>query len=416
MSNRRLNVSVAAIFSWVLACCSHAANDPFDFDLTAAAAVDPTWQWAGYFESRNQYFTETQGWESTRAQARFELKWVQTVMSGEVQWRGFASVDVEHDARTRDYRDVVRSEVREAFLVRDGVAMDVTVGKQRIAWGTADGVSTIDRVNAVDFRDPIGNARTSSRRPSWLVRVERKLPLGTLEAVWLPRGRDVKLPEFGSPWEPTDLHSLRQQRADGLIRLDIEDIKAHEGGVRYLVYGEGFDWSLGYFNGYTDAPVQFSQRLDQLRLSPVRIRTYNAAGAVGLSSSTLRGEIAFAPDTWVAGRQSDLLQMVVGWDRTFFANLYANLQLFWDEARSSEESYGVTFALTNKVWDDAADIGIRGQVANAQQHAVEVFMDYSFGDNLKLSTKYLVFDGSTGSPLGDFDANDFLELTLRWEF
>ena len=91
-------------------------------------------------------------------------------------------------APSAHYRDATRIELREAYVHYDGAAVDVTVGKQRVGWGTADGLSTIDRVNAIDYREPIGNARTAARRPSSLVRVEATTDVGVFDLVWLPRG------------------------------------------------------------------------------------------------------------------------------------------------------------------------------------------------------------------------------------
>ncbi len=414
LSKVRLNASLA--LSAALAAHAHAGGDAFDFDLNAQQERPAALQAAGFFESRNHYFTGPDNWESTRLTGHLELKWGQYSQANGGRLRGFASAEIQHDEQTRGYRDPTRTELLELYMVWDSEHTDLTVGKQRVAWGTADGVSTIDRVNAVDLREPIANARTASRRPSWMVRLESKLAAGTLDAVWLPRGRDAKLPEFGSPWEPALLHLLRRQRAQGLISLDIEDPHAHEFGLRYLVYSRGFDWSVGWFNGYTDGPVEFSQQQTAARLSPVRVQTYNFSAAVGLQHSTLRGEVAYTPDTWVAGRKSDLMQAVIGWDRTFLTNLYTNLQLFWDEAGDSKDTYGLTFAVTNTLFNDAATVGVRGQAANDNQLAAELFIEYSFGDHLSLDAKFLAFEADADTPLYDYRNNDLIEISLRWEY
>ena len=74
----------------------------------------------------------------------------------------------------------------------------------------------------------------------------------------------------------------------------------------------------------------------------------------------------------------------------------------------------MTFAATNRVLDDAATVGLRGQLANDRQAAVEAFMDYQWNDAITLSARILLFDGSIGSPLGEIRHNDFVELALRW--
>ena len=386
-----------------------AAPDPFDFDLSEATGkADQRWQPSGFVEVRSRRFTATDGWLSNRLLAQMGLKWT------EGQWRAFAEGTAEYDASKGDHRRRDRYELREAYLHRDGEGLDITMGKQRLAWGTADGVSTIDRVNSIDYRDPISNARTPSRRPSWLVRVEQSLPIGIVEAVWLPRGRDRKFPEFGSPWETAALHDLRRQRAEGSIALTLDDPHRHEGGLRYQHYGRQLDWGLAVFDGFTDAPTSIRRTGNAVRLESERIRTWNANAAVGFAKSTLRAELAYTPDLSVAGDSASRWQAVVGWDRTFFTNLYTNVQLFWDRYSNTEDERGMTFAVTNRVLDDAATVGLRGQLANDSQAAVEAFMDYQWNDAITLSARVLLFDGSSGSPLGEIRHNDFAELALRW--
>ena len=388
---------------------AQAETDPFDFDLTRETGpAAQRWQLSGFVEARSRRFTATGDWLSNRLLAQADLKWT------EGRWRAFVQGTAEIDASKGEYRDRERYELREAYLHRDGDSLDITVGKQRVAWGTADGVSTIDRVNSIDFRDPISNARTPSRRPSWLVRVEQSTTVGIFEAVWLPRGRDRKFPEFGSPWETAALHDLRRLRAEGLIALTLDDPHRHEGGLRYRHYGRQLDWGLAVFDGFTDVPATILRKGNAIRLEPERIRTWNANAAVGFAKSTLRAELAYTPNHPVDGDSTSHWQAVLGWDRTFFTNLYTNVQVFWDRASSDEDSRGITFAVTNRVCDDAATVGLRGQLANDSQTAVEALIEYQWNDAVTLSARFLLFDGSPGSPLGEFRHNDFAELALRW--
>lgn len=401
------------VLALILSGASASAKDPFDFNLSASPTQDP-WQVSGYLESRNQYFVVDDDWASNRVAGSVELKW-EGKSAEDHQWRAYGSAWVEHDQQTREYRDPKRSELKEFYFLRDGSNIDLTIGKQRVAWGTTDGVSTIDRVNAVDLRDPIGNARTASRRPSWVVRNEIDLSKGILDLVWLPRGRDRKLAEFDSPWEPADLHALRALQAAGLLELHIDDPHKNEGGIRYLAYGQGFDWSVAYFNGYTDAPLRQTGTRKDIRLEPIRVETFNVSGARGLAQSTLRAEVAYTPNTIVSGQVTDVWQAIVGWDRTFFTNLYASLQFFYDAAPDGPNAYGTTFALSNTAFDDAGRYGLRGQFENDEQLVAELYFDYDFGDDLDLGIKYLIFDAAAGSESFDYRDNDFFQAILRWD-
>lgn len=390
-----------------------AQEDPFAFDLSEETSQERQWRVSGFFESRNQRFIEQDAFLSTRQRGQLELKYA----SKSDKWRFFTSAYGEYDQATEDYRSPFRGEVLEAYGVFDGPSTDITLGRQRIPWGTADGRSTIDRVNAVDFRDPIGNARTSARRPSWVARIEHTTSIGVFEGVWLPIGRDRRIPEQGSPWEIDFLSSLRSADDAGTLNLNIEDPKVHEGGFRFLQFGEGFDWSFAVFNGLSDFPLLSLQSPDLVRLTPARFTTVNLSAAIGQTKSTWRGEIAYTPDFPLGlGQTTDLSQIIVGWDRTFLLDLYVNVQLFFDRFGNVDDTYGGTFAITNSFFDDATEAGVRGQVANEGQYAIETFADYEFNDAITLTARVFLFGGQIGSDLGEFRENDFAELTLRYAF
>ncbi|MEM7217431.1 MAG: hypothetical protein AAF515_03635 [Pseudomonadota bacterium] len=388
---------------------SAAAEDPFDFDLTPALDDSPRWQLSGYLEARGRVFTaadatldiEAGDWLSRRLQAFAELSY-----RGE-HWRSRLSGTVEHDAAKRDFRAAYRGEIREAAVTFITGDTQLTAGRERLAWGTADGASTIDRVNAIDFRDPVGNGRTASRRPSWLVRINRATSLGDFEAVWLPRGRDRKRAETNSPWEAIELRGLRATGAALALPVVIEDPHDHEYGLRFTHYGQGFDWGLAVFDGDADFPTDVRMNADAVRAFPARRRTWNANTAIGFGASTLRGELAYT-------EQTEQWQAILGWDRTFFESLYLNVQAFWDSAPAQRNTHGATFAVTQGLLEDAATIGVRGQIANRDQFAVESFIEWQPRDGLLLSIRALQFGGDSGTPLGAFAKRDFVDVTLRW--
>ncbi|AFJ01553.1 hypothetical protein Q7C_378 [Methylophaga frappieri] len=388
------------------------AADPFDFDLTESAEPTETnWQVNGYLEWRSRYALPQRDWLSNRMLTQLETRYESD------EWLFFSSAQMEYDPATTDYRSAERFNLNEAYFSFDGDQFDLMIGKQRIAWGVADGRSTIDRVNAVDMREPIGNGRTSARRPSWAVFTEYNQDWGIWEAVWLPRGRDRKFAEFGSPWEMPFINQLRRQERDGQIALEIDDPHPHEGGIRFTHYGQGLDWGLAYFNGYTDAPIVLENKDNRIWLRPERIQTWNINLASGIGKNTLRAEFSHTPDfPTINGQTESLTQVVTGWDRTFLTDLYVNIQIYWDGYDETEDDYGLTFAITNGFYRDALELGIRGQTARDAQYVLEVFANYQVNDNLSLDIKSLTFGGDTDTGIGAFRDNDFVELAIRYAF
>jgi len=120
----------------------------------------------------------------------------------------------------------------------------------------------------------------------------------------------------------------------------------------------------------------------------------------------------------------DLYQVVIGIDRTFFTNLYVNLQFFYDfiekgkEALSSKrKTHGITFEISNKFLDDDLTAGFRGMCYTSHEgSACEIFVEYKLGDNWQIAPGYLFFTGPKDSPLGQFGDNDMIYLSLRYSF
>lgn len=385
--------------------------DSFDFDLSASQKQEQSWRIGGAVDFRGQYrFTDTD-WISTRLQSRFNVRYEKNAL------KIFASVNMHYDPATRSYQRSTRMELGEAYIAMNGKLFDITVGKQRIAWGTADGRSTIDRVNAIDFRDPVSNGRTSSRRPSWVVRLEADSEMGTWDFVWLPVGRDRKIPRHGSPWENSYLSFLRENSANGAFDLEIVDSQKPEVGLRFLRYQKGIDWGIAFFDGYTDYPQHIAHLEKRVELYSRRIQTWNISVAKGFGNSTLRGEFSYTPDYPLTNGESGLLtQSIIGWDRTFLTSLYINAQLFMDDLAGGKDSYGVTFAVTEKFLDESIEAGVRGQVLNHSRHSLELFGDYQFSDEIAISAKWVGFDGARNTLLGDYRNNDFLEISVSYTF
>ena len=403
------------------------STDPFNFDLSSDSHLESSkqfshedkkiekWDWSGTVSLRNQYRLPKSSWLSNRFRITLNNSYKHN------QWTFFSRSILDVDPAITDYSDLTSIELREVYVSFDSALYEhniqFTFGKQRLAWGTADGRSTIDRINAVDFSDPINNARTSSKRPSWLLSIEQSLPIGVLEVVWLPRGRDRKLAEYNSPWESTALNKLRTDAIDNGTSLTIADPHKSEGGLRLTQYGQGLDWGFAIFNGYTDAPSTLIVEQNNTRLIPNRMNTFNVNMAKGLPQSTLRGEISYTPNYPVFnGGEESLMQYIIGWDRTYFINFYMNIQLFLDEYSVSKDSYGMTYSLSDKFYYDAIEAGVRGQLSNQSQYSVETFMEYTIDDNYALDLRYIAFGGDDGSTLGDLSDNSYFEFEIRYSF
>ncbi|MEM6710437.1 MAG: hypothetical protein AAF648_16795 [Pseudomonadota bacterium] len=404
---------LAAVFAGVLslvAAGARSAEDPFAFDLNDASTTESPWALSGSVEVRHQSYTEQGGELSQRVRAVFEPEWRHG------RWLAFMQTTHEVDAAVDQFRAPYRGDFLQGFLRYDGDVVDVTVGKQRINWGVADGRATIDRINAFDLRDPIGNARTPSRRPSTALHVQTDLGQSQLEIAYLPFGPDRKLPEWNSPWEPAAFSELRQLRGADGCQAEIEDSTTPEGGVRWFRYGRGLDVGAAVYHGSL-AAYRRQERVTTLGFEPVRATTYNLSLALSALSSSWRAEVAYTPRALAPnGRTGGLQQVIAGWDRSIGAGTYVNLQFYSDRFEAGPDETGATFAVTQEAFDTAVEFGFRGQVANRGQRILEGYADWNRTDRLHLVARWVGFSANAGTALEPYAENDFFELSARWAF
>ena len=400
----------------------------------------------GYLESRNQVRVKDVD-EPISLRQRL---WLDCYL-GQDWIRGFASGYFDYDPAVRDWTDdkdeLYYVELNEAYLTIDTERIDFILGKKMMRWGTGDGINPMDLINPRDYRDPIASARADARLPILLANGIFLVGPVTMEGVLIPKPKVNKFSLPDSPWEPKALKELRRSAESGEIALASEEepdnwFKNSEFAFRISIVRHGFDLALLYYNGYTDDPAYHRDYLPdaRMRFTP-RYHRYKAYGfnfAKGFERATVRGEIAVKPgllfsidpddpsyekdsDGLVA---RDLYQGVIGIDRTFFTNLYVNLQFFVDliedgkqALASKRKTHGATFEISDKFLDDDLTAGFRGTFFTSDEGlAAEIFAEYKIGDNWQIAPGYMTFNGPKDSRLGQFDDNDMIYFRLRYSF
>ena len=263
----------------------------------------------------------------------------------------------------------------------------------------------------------------------------------------IPKAEVNEFPLPDSPWEPKALRDMRRSAESGEIILSQKEepndwFKDAEFAFRASTVTGGFDLALLYYNGYTDDPVYHRDFLTNGRMNfTPRYHRYQAYGfnfAKGFDRATIRGELAVKPGllfpidsnnpSYVEDSDGliarDLYQGVIGIDRTFFTNLYANLQFFADLIEDGKEvlackrkTHGITFEISDKFLDDDLNAGFRGMFYTSHEgSACEIFAEYKIGDNWQIAPGCMFFNGHKDSRLGQFDDNDMIYLRLRYSF
>lgn len=400
----------------------------------------------GYLESRNQVRIRDVG-DPISLRQRL---WLDCYL-GQGWVRAFASAYFDYDPAVRDWTDdndeLYYVELNEAYLTVDIERIDFIFGKKMMRWGTGDGINPMDLINPRDYRDPIASARADARLPIVLANGIFLLGPVTVEGVLIPKPEVNKFSLANSPWEPEGLRELRKTAESGEIVLAPREepgdwFRHPEFAFRVSTVWHSFDLALLYYNGYTDDPAYHRDYLTdgRMRFTPRyhRYRAYGFNFAKGFERATIRGEVAVKPDLLFSidpddpsyQKDSDglvsreLYQGVIGIDRTFFTNLYVNLQFFADLIEDGQEAlvskrktHGITFEISDKFLGDDLTAGFRGMYFTSNDgSASEIFAEYKIGDNWQIAPGYMFFSGPKDSRLGQFNDNDTIYLRVRYSF
>lgn len=155
----------------------------------------------------------------------------------------------------------VQAEVREAYVQVSGFLlknMDVTIGRQRIAWGTADKLNPTDLLNPADLEDILDFGRF---RGSDAIRLDYYPGKDiTLQAVLIPWFQPANLPVglFSSilfPAVELPLGLVVKQTSDTVIYPEFTLRKGGSVAFRAKAFFAGVDFSVSYLNAPSGLPT-----------------------------------------------------------------------------------------------------------------------------------------------------------------
>ncbi|MGB4717730.1 MAG: DUF1302 family protein [Bacillota bacterium] len=234
----------------------------------------------------------------------------------------------------------------EAFASAYLKDIDITVGKQAISWGTADGINPTSNIN------PIGFSLTDSQ-------IKGK-PILAAQATYYGDNFDVTgvvVPAF-VPLQLSDLGSLADNEMIDVIKgltipLPANDLSSMEWAVKFGTYLSGYDLQASYFHGWEDIPALVAKlSIDPTTMQPKAELEgkYRRVDVVGLAVAGVLGDFGvWAEGAYVVPEKLDLepssplepskmalspnepyIQAVIGADHTFDNGIYAQAQyIYW---------------------------------------------------------------------------------------
>jgi hypothetical protein len=345
-----------------------------NFNLTAQEIEDEKLKITGKFLTDQRFLLKDNNdwaWNETRLSVNLEKKIKdKSKFCTDIWLRNFGLPKTANssDLYNKGIIDPYNIEIREAYVQITGFLskkLDITVGRQRIVWGTADRLNPTDNMNPLDLEDILDFGR---RRGSDAIRLNYYLNSNfSLDAVYLPFFQPANMPIglFANALNPG------MQLPPGLILKGVNDTlltprsnltESSTGGIKFKGFAGGMDFSLSYVWGYEGLP--FSTRNTFI---PVDLE-----GGVNINS-----ELSFAR-THIIG--ADLATSLAG------IGIWAEAAVF-----KSEKNVMMTTDLTALYPASPVPVTVDSLILDSKQPYVKfiVGVDYFFRDGSYMNIQYM---------------------------
>ncbi|NOZ86180.1 MAG: hypothetical protein GXP49_07920 [Deltaproteobacteria bacterium] len=340
--------------------------------------------------------------------------------------------------------------------------LDLRIGKQRIAWGTADRLNPTDNLNPDDFTDFFN---FGAKVPTWALKMEWSIIEDRLKltGVFLPGIVPISLPRFGEmPLMTGDLPVGRLPEG-----MKIEGMRSSVASPKYdfehlmqAVKVSGtlltVDWSVSYFHGWDDLFYPYKVNVELQSLNSVTINTEMAYPELHVVGFDLAGELftvgwwaevaVFIPerecDTFVtiptgissyqttksaALKDDPYVKYTVGLDYTFSWGTYLNFQysrgFFTERGKGQLHDYFMA-RLEQKFLNDDLTLALSAFYETKQFE--NITDDYGIGvspeitwkpyDNVDLVLGYMAVLGGGNSLFAAFNDWDMAYLKIKASF
>lgn len=173
---------------------------------------------------------------------------------------GLPGINSSSDLYNKGIIDPYNLEVREAYVQLYGFLtknLDVTIGRQRIVWGTADKLNPTDNLNPLDLEDILDFGR---RRGSDAINLNYYLNNDfSLQGIFIPFFQPANMPVgiFANALSPN------LELPQGMVLKDLSDTlmmprynlgESSTAGLKFKGFAKGVDFSLSYVWGRDGLP------------------------------------------------------------------------------------------------------------------------------------------------------------------
>jgi len=380
---------------------------------------------------------------------------------------GLPNIYSSSDLYNKGIIDPYNLEIREAYVELYGFLskdLDVKIGRQRIAWGTADKLNPTDNLNPYDLEDIMDFGR---HRGSDAINLNYYLNNNfSLLAVYIPFFQPVNMPVgiFANALNPQmELPSgmVLNEFSDSLLMPRYNLAESSTFGFKFKGFAAGLDFSLSYIWGRDGMPISTYNTfipVDTLggtdihsQASFTRNHIFGAdmAGSIGsvgvwaeaaiflpehevvmtndLSAFYPLSPIPITQDTTILMKEP-FIKFILGTDYTFIDGSYINFQylhgfihergkdnledyfMIGYEKRFFDEKLTIIPVGGGFIVSDWKDIGNNYALIYAPQ------LKYNVTDNAVITLDSYLFDGKGENVFANLNKYNMLSFSLRYSF
>ena len=329
-------------------------------------------------------------------------------------------------------------ELREAFVEYVADRWDLSVGRQIIVWGKADGVAITDIICPRDYAEFFAAEYDDTRIP---VDAAKWRYLGSsfdLEFIWLPRFIPAALPPQGSPWfAETEFPAGVEVEYQAALEPELT-LENGEFAVKASVYTSAIDLAISCFRTWHDIPTAYREVVSQgdsirviFRPEYERTTFYGAELSKPWGDAVLRAEAAyftglrFEPTNGLSEEmfERDVLKWMVGADWspgcnwTVTAQFVDDFILDYGEAiLNDEHTMLVTTSVSKALFRERLELSGMAYfgLSDNDQYA-RMAADYELADAFHLSAGIDLLSGD-GGRFGRYDDNDQIWVRAKYSF
>lgn len=333
--------------------------------------------------------------------------------------------------------------VREAYVKYYAGNVSISMGKQIIVWGRADGYNPTNMLSLQDMLSRSAN-EDDKRFGNWMLTTSYRVGVFNFEGVWIPVYESWRIPfdimgqKFSTPFNQPNYPNF--------------DIKNSSYALRINMLGSKIDGSISYFGGYNPKPAidgELKNSIPNIQPTTYKINMVGADFQTTIGKFGLRGEFAYTQP--ISNSEFEYLpnsdlQWVIGSDRTW-GNFMVNVQylgrwvanfkqleqpndlskmfsyilekqnrMFNSQQHNATHSFSTR--LSQKLFQETLDISAFGMYnITTKEFMIRPKISYFITDDMDLSVgmEYFYGDDETLYGLiGDIINTGFLELKITF--